>query len=428
MASPRDVDFTIKREIADTVASVGPTTPRDGVRGRLDRRTGVRHHLCRGDAPWGGPSLHEFDVIVIGAGPAGATAAALLAKSGRSVVLLEAAKFPRPKPSAGWVNARAAPLLDTIGVRRNEAVREVLDEVTFLSGDLSKSAKPKIKGSACLLVDRAVFDQCLVNAAVKAGADFRQEHLVTSINPLEQHVEVDVGGHTAVSGRMLLVAAGLSGTLLRQIGVQLPKEARSTWSAHLEIAKHGPGSKTSKASRMTLVLGVTPDTGFCSVIEQPDRISITLNSRGDADAIRTRLLELARGCAEKRYVSVDLTEHSDKLLCLPTFPFSALELDTHVGKHTLIIGDTGGFFASVSHEGIYPAMWSAEIAVGVVQKALDTRIAQDALTTFDTKWRLEMGEFLRPPNTDLQLLLPLIFTNQPMADRMAAAFFTGENI
>ena len=39
-----------------------------------------------------------------------------------------------------------------------------------------------------------------------------------------------------------------------------------------------------------------------------------------------------------------------------------------------------------------------------------------------------MADFLRPPNTDLKLLLPLIFTNQPMADRMAAAFFGGENI
>jgi hypothetical protein len=47
---------------------------------------------------------------------------------------------------------------------------------------------------------------------------------------------------------------------------------------------------------------------------------------------------------------------------------------------------------------------------------------------FDTRWRLAMADYLRPPNTDMQFLVPLIFTNQPMADRMAAAFFRGENI
>jgi flavin-dependent dehydrogenase len=99
-----------------------------------------------------------------------------------------------------------------------------------------------------------------------------------------------------------------------------------------------------------------------------------------------------------------------------------------VGKHTLVIGDAGGFFASSSHEGIYPAMWSASIAAKVVQKAKENALSQDVLMTFDTRWRLKMGEFLRPPNTDLHLLLPLIFSNQPMADRMAAAFFGGENV
>jgi hypothetical protein len=41
---------------------------------------------------------------------------------------------------------------------------------------------------------------------------------------------------------------------------------------------------------------------------------------------------------------------------------------------------------------------------------------------------MQMANYIRPPHTDIQFLLPLIFTNQPMADRMGAAFFHGENI
>ena len=113
---------------------------------------------------------------------------------------------------------------------------------------------------------------------------------------------------------------------------------------------------------------------------------------------------------------------------MPSYPFNALEVDSHVGKRSIVIGDAGGFYAAISHEGIFPAIWSATIAARTIIDISPADHAQDVLTTFDRAWRLEMAEFLRPPNTDLQLLLPLIFTNQPMADRMGAAFFHGENI
>jgi flavin-dependent dehydrogenase len=103
-------------------------------------------------------------------------------------------------------------------------------------------------------------------------------------------------------------------------------------------------------------------------------------------------------------------------------------MDTHVGKHTLVIGDAGGFVSAASNEGIYPAMWSAQIAAEVIEAALQSPHSQDELMAFDSKWRMKMADYLRRPNTDSQFLIPLIFSNQPMADRMGAAFFSGENI
>jgi hypothetical protein len=73
-------------------------------------------------------------------------------------------------------------------------------------------------------------------------------------------------------------------------------------------------------------------------------------------------------------------------------------------------------------------MWSAQIAVDVLDRALGSVHSQDELMTFDSVWRMQMADYLRSPPTDIRFLLPLIFTNQPMADRMGAAFFSGENI
>jgi flavin-dependent dehydrogenase len=107
---------------------------------------------------------------------------------------------------------------------------------------------------------------------------------------------------------------------------------------------------------------------------------------------------------------------------------TALDTESHVGKHTLVIGDAGGFVAAASNEGIYPAMWSAQIAAEVIENALHANRSQDELISFDSAWRMQMADYLRSPHTDIQFLLPLIFSNQPMANRMGAAFFHGENI
>ena len=73
-------------------------------------------------------------------------------------------------------------------------------------------------------------------------------------------------------------------------------------------------------------------------------------------------------------------------------------------------------------------MWSARLAVDVLLRATDSRHPQDTLRHFSAEWRTKMADYLRPPNTDLQFLLPLIFTNQQMADRTADAFWSGKNI
>ncbi|MEI6665216.1 MAG: FAD-dependent oxidoreductase, partial [Chloroflexota bacterium] len=53
----------------------------------------------------------NYDAIVVGAGPAGSTAAREIAARGKSVLLLDRAKFPRDKPCGGGVTIRCADLL-----------------------------------------------------------------------------------------------------------------------------------------------------------------------------------------------------------------------------------------------------------------------------------------------------------------------------
>ena len=101
-------------------------------------------------------------------------------------------------------------------------------------------------------------------------------------------------------------------------------------------------------------------------------------------------------------------------------------MESHVGKRCLLVGDAGGFVTSFSHEGIYPALRSGELAAETVAAALRAPVLQDELASFSTLWRSELAGYLRMPNTDLGLLMPMVFNNPQMSRRVARAFLLGQ--
>ena len=115
-----------------------------------------------------------YDVAIVGAGPAGATAAALLAKKGRRVVLLDRETFPRKVACAGWLNARCAPLLGELSVADRTLLSCPFSDVTFHRADFSQTIKPAFEGAPGYLIDRARFDNSLVAAAADQGVTFLQ--------------------------------------------------------------------------------------------------------------------------------------------------------------------------------------------------------------------------------------------------------------
>jgi hypothetical protein len=106
---------------------------------------------------------------------------------------------------------------------------------------------------------------------------------------------------------------------------------------------------------------------------------------------------------------------------------AALELESHVGKRALAVGLAGGFSAALSGQWLYPALQSAVLAAGIVDKALGDPRPQDVFGQFDARWRQKLAGFLRSPNTQLPFLLPLVFSNQQIADRFCRSYLFGES-
>ncbi|MCH7871829.1 MAG: NAD(P)/FAD-dependent oxidoreductase [Planctomycetes bacterium] len=368
----------------------------------------------------------EYDVLVAGAGPAGSTAANLLAAKGYKVALVDRDKFPRPVYCGGWLNALATPLLAQLDVDTDSYSAQACSDITFHKEDFSESATPKCEQAPGSLIDRAAFDQRLVTAAKKQGVTMVLGSAVVGANFGESGVAVELADGRRIDAKQFILATGRGSALLERFRSGTASGGASLWSVQVESPlkkKDAP-----KTPRMGIVLGLERTASFGVLCVARDRVSVSVSWAGDREKAVPVLIQLCRRAHEKELVPLDLTRAASAVKSVATPASAALDVETHVGKHMLVIGEAGGFVTAVSNEGIYPSMWSAQIAADVLDAALQGTHSQEELMTFDSQWRIKMADYLRSPHTDIQFLLPLIFSKQPMVDRMCSAFFSGDNI
>src|SRR3990167_8461852 len=111
----------------------------------------------------------RYDAIVAGAGPAGSTAARILAREGASVLLLDRARFPRDKPCGGGVTLRAAGCQD---LDLSPVVERTVTGARF-SLRLGETFDRRYEGPLTYMTQRRRLDAFLVEAAASPGGAFR---------------------------------------------------------------------------------------------------------------------------------------------------------------------------------------------------------------------------------------------------------------
>ncbi len=366
-----------------------------------------------------------YEVVIVGAGPAGATAAKVLAAKERRVAVLERRAAGAAPSGDGWVSVHAASLLAELGLKTKTVAAKPFATVTFYDAELGRTARPSKRGALGYLIETGAFGEALMKAATDAGAELHRPCEVASVRLREEAVTLTTTDGRTVEGRILIAAAGPHSPLTERLLPAARSHPGGRWTARV-VSPLDTGSIS--LTPLSVVLGLDRQGGFGLVLVGESRVAVSVSSSDSGDAVPQLLAGLCRKLAEQQLLPVDLSSAAACARVRHTPAGVALDMDTHVGKHTVVVGEAGGFIAAGSDEGIYPAMWSARIAAEVVDRALSSRHSQDVLMEFDTQWRMAMAEYLRPPNTDTQFLIPLIFTNQPMANRMAAAFFNGENI
>ena len=176
--------------------------------------------------------MSRCDVLVIGGGPAGTSTAVALAKQGVDVVLVDRARFPRPKPCAEYLSPEASRILDAMGALaaveetgaarlRGVVVRAPngsLIRGEFLSGHGYRPFRDR-----GLSVRREVLDQVLLDRARAAGVRVHEGVRATGLRMDAGIVRgadllADGGRSTAIDASLVVGADGLRSVVARRLG------------------------------------------------------------------------------------------------------------------------------------------------------------------------------------------------------------------
>ena len=306
---------------------------------------------------------YDADVLIVGAGPAGALAARHLARGGASVRLIDAS-HPREKPCGGGLTERCVAMSgDVLGRVPHVAVERVRFESPPVGPQPYPPAPlrppsitvdiPRRAGggpaSPLVVVSRLAFDQALVDDAREAGADLIPERAID--------VQADDGTVSVTTrqrrwrGRFLIGADGANSLVRRRLDRPFPA---SHWSLATGVFAAG------RSGVEIVVRFVRTPPGYIWSFPRADHLAVGICAPAEtasATVLRDHLdrwlggQDIARGCA--------MTPYSWPI---PTLPAWAWADGVPAGRRWLLAGDAAGLVDPLTREGIYYALRSGELA------------------------------------------------------------------
>ena len=277
--------------------------------------------------------MATYDVAIVGAGPAGSTAAHRLAKAGASVLLLDKATFPRDKPCGGGVTGRAARLLPF----SIEPVVE--DSVDRLECGLRYRHRFTRRARAPLayMTQRRRLDHFLLQKAAEAGAEVREGETADA-RELDARIVIGADGCNGASAKQL----GLADRVVHGVALEAnyPHEERFARAMVLEIA---------------VIRG-----GYGWVFPKGDHVNVGVGGNGE-EGPKLRA-ELRRMC-EAYGIDPDAAQETRGYRLPLRLPGTVL-----ARGRTAVIGDAAGLVDPFSGDGMYEAFLSAQL---VTEAALD---------------------------------------------------------
>jgi geranylgeranyl reductase family protein len=169
--------------------------------------------------------LSAADVVVVGGGPAGAAAAVSLARAGRSVTVVDRARFPRDKICGDGLTTGALRLLDRLGLDPGAVASwQRVDDIVIRgpSGREVTFPLPRGAGQYAAIARRTDLDAALVDLARAEGVTVLEGHACTGVREEPDRAVVAVDGGDELTCRFVVAADGMWSPVRKHLGLATP--------------------------------------------------------------------------------------------------------------------------------------------------------------------------------------------------------------
>ena len=359
------------------------------------------------------------DVLIVGAGPAGSTAARALALGGARVRLLERYRFPRNKPCGGGLTTRALGRFPHLTAALDRVETHYISRL-YLEGPAGRGVVLTSPTPAVVTIRRVEFDQALAQLAVEAGAELIEDTWVSGVGADDDGARVVTRDGREFRADYLVAADGVNGIVTRRLGLN-PGWDES--SLALDVMEETPNERLRALDPDTLFVsyGQGGAAGYGYIFPKRGHTNVGIGCL--RSSLRGRVA-VPPYEMQQRFVSElrrrGLVEGASSRENFTPYhlPLGGPVPQTARGR-VLVAGDAAGFVNAYTGEGIFYAMVTGELAARAIldDAALDDpRRGTTAARAYVSAWRREIGGELR----DSVLIQNYLFRDAARIDRVVA--------
>jgi len=337
-----------------------------------------------------------WDIVVVGAGPAGCAAALTASRAGASVLLVEKERFPREKVCGSCLHPRGLGRLESMGLRATLDSAGAVRATSFrirTCGHETVLPLAREEGEGYRILSRAVLDAALARRAIEEGCAFLPGVRVTdsrrssaASGPIVLR-GVAGSGPLELSASVVVLATGLGGASGSRFGIPdavVRPGSRIGAAASVEDLAEPP-----PPGEIRMLVGRDGYVGICRLEDGSIHAAAAVDPRG---VRRGGIGEaVARIAAEAERGEPSPFAHASWIATPPL----TRRLARHAGPRLLVAGDAAGYVEPFTGEGMTWALESGVLAGEAAARAARDGWSATLATRFEREWRRRVGAPMR---------------------------------
>jgi len=344
----------------------------------------------------------KYDVTIVGAGPAGSTAAKFLSEKGFKTLLIDKEKFPRDKPCGGGLPIRV--LLRYPYIANEKIIEAYSSSGTVFSPSLQHQIEINKDTPLLATVLRKKFDFELVKYARESGTIFQEGTPVSAVQISNDNARVILNQGTGIDSEIIVGADGAHSSVAKNTGLRkMGTKPGVCILQEFEVDEKIMDDYFKKTRHCYIHSRFRSVTGYGWVFPKKEHLNIgfgviQVNKNQEE---KLHLLDCYHDyiahLKQTGLIPQHLKEVPVKGGALPTRP-----LEKTYGNRLLLVGDAGGFINPLSGEGLYYAMTSGKLAAETITEALEKNsTTEEFLSNYQTMWQKDFGK-------DIDLILKVV--------------------